>query len=73
MGVQLVSTKEEDDDKYDGEALVVLNLEQECRSRFQNFDLKSEPNSAEDTMEVNDPWELYCWDEKLIKRIRRGG
>jgi hypothetical protein len=55
MRVQLVSTEVEDDGKYDGEALVVLNREQECRSRFQNFDLKSEPNSAEDTVEVNDP------------------
>jgi hypothetical protein len=29
----------------------VLNLEEECRSRFENFDFRSEPNSAKNTVQ----------------------
>lgn len=46
----LVSVEAEDDGSQDGEECVVLNLE-ECRFRFENFDLRSEPNSAEKMVE----------------------
>jgi hypothetical protein len=49
-GLQLVSTETKDNGNHDGEARVVLNLE-EYRSRFENFDPRSEPNLTEDTVE----------------------
>jgi hypothetical protein len=45
-----MSVEAEDDNDHDGEARVVLNLE-ERTSRFENFDLRSKPNSTEDTVE----------------------
>jgi hypothetical protein len=55
-GTQLVSVETEDDNDHNREARVVLNLEEECRSRFENFDLGSESNSTEDTVdEGGDP------------------
>jgi hypothetical protein len=54
-----VSTEAGDDGDPDEEARVVQNLEQECRSRFENFDFRFEPNPAVDTVEEGDgPWEL---------------
>ncbi len=50
-GSRLVSTKVEDDGKHNGKTCVVLNLEEERRFRFENFDLRFEPNLAEKTVE----------------------
>jgi hypothetical protein len=47
----LVSVEAEDDNNHDGEEHVVLNLEEERRFRFENFDLRFEPNLAEKTVE----------------------
>lgn len=49
-GTQLMSVEAEDDNDHDGEPRVALNLE-ERTSRFENFDLRSKPNSTEDTVE----------------------
>lgn len=41
----------EDDVDNNEEACVVLNLEEERRSKFENFDLRFEPNYAENIVE----------------------
>jgi hypothetical protein len=47
-GMRLVSMEAEDDDDHNGEA---RHADEERRFRFENFDLGSESNSVEDTME----------------------
>jgi hypothetical protein len=47
----LVSVEAEEDINHNGEESLVLNLEEEIRSRFKNFDLRSKPNSTENTTE----------------------
>jgi hypothetical protein len=48
---RLVLVEVEDDIDNNREVRVVLNLEEECRSRFENFDFRSEPNSAKNTVQ----------------------
>jgi hypothetical protein len=50
-GMWLVSVEAEEDINHNGEESLVLNLEEEIRSRFKNFDLRSKPNSTENTTE----------------------
>jgi hypothetical protein len=47
----LVSVEAKDVGDHDGDAHVILNIEKECRSRFENFDLISKPNSVEDMVD----------------------
>jgi hypothetical protein len=46
-----VLTEAEDGGEHDGEARVVLNLAEECRSSFEKLDPSSYPNLAVDTMD----------------------
>jgi hypothetical protein len=51
----------EDDDGHGREERVVLKLEEERRSKFENFNLWSTPNPIENTVEDGgDQWKL-CW------------
>ncbi len=50
-GLQLLATDAVDDGDPDGEGHVMLDVEQEHRSRFGTFDSRSEPNIVKDTVE----------------------